>query len=219
MDIVLACSLIVASFLCCLFGMIAPKTSVRIGFWVLWIVLFEASHWIESFPDWFYGFLIAATVPAGVIAGFVTRRRVIPPCVRVNDPYRGYRLVFLSVIFIFSGYILFRLSRGVLGNFLAITIPLLLVVFALLFSLRERPEICGNGIWNLGGLHTWDQYESYVWTTSDDGALVELKQREEFREPFDSRLVRLTVPLESSEAAKQLLEANLTDSVRKEAGA
>ena len=199
--------------------LIAPKTSVRIAFVFLWIVLFEASHWIESFPDWFYGVLIAATVPAGVIASFVTRRRVIPPCVRVNDPYRDYRLVFLLVIFIFSGYVLFRLSRGVLGDFLAITIPLLLVVFALFYALNLRSEICGNGIRQWGEFHTWDQYESYVWTARDDGALVEFKQRERFREPFASRLVRLTVPLESSEAAKQLLEANLTNSVRKRAGA
>jgi hypothetical protein len=197
MDLSPAYLLIAASFLFLLFGMIAPTESVRTALFFLWMALMST---------------------AAVIAHFVTRHRLRHiPCIRVNDPYRGYRLTYI-LIFTFSGYVLLL---NPLGDSRPddLTIPFLIFVFVLIRASFPWYKICGNGIWSWGELHTWDEYESYSWTTSDDGALVELKQRKKFREPFGSRLVRLTVPQENSDAAKQLLEANLVDSAPEEAKA
>jgi hypothetical protein len=73
-------------------------------------------------------------------------------------------------------------------------------------------ELIARPILSWGTLHSWDEYESYFWTTRDDAAVVVPKQRQKFREAFASRLVRLTVPPESVEAVTQLLEANLPNS-------
>jgi hypothetical protein len=218
-DLIPAYLLIIACFLCCLFGMIAQKNSVRTALFFLWMALVWAGPWIVSLPVRFVSLLYVPMIPAAIIAHFVARYRLRhTPRIRVNDPFSGYRLVTFLPIFIFAVYVLlFRL----LGNARPDDLTILLLVFVLALIWISFPcyAICGNGIWYWGELHTWDQYESYSWTTRDDAAVVELKQRERFREPFGSRLVRLTVPLEDIEAARQLLEANLANSASGEAKA
>jgi hypothetical protein len=226
MDLIPAYLLIAAGFLCFLFGMIAQKKSVRIALGLPWIAIlvtrWVAPDWIVSIQDGFFRFLIVMTMPAIVYSNFVTsRRRIIPPCVGVNDPYRSYRLVFFLIIFILISFILsgkLLYSVDILHDLTIIIPAFLFLVFVFLVLLRLRCEICGNGIWYWWTLHTWDEYESYTWTTEDDAAVVELKYRKNFWRST-SDLVRLAVPLANIEAARQLLEANLANSASGESKA
>jgi hypothetical protein len=157
-------------------------------------------------------FVIVAVILTMVIDYFVRRSSIIPPHIRVNEPYhRASALMVFLLIFIFSVFALFS-SSGHISYIRAVAPCFFVLVVLFLLYLFGRSEICGNGIWHWRKLHTWDEFESYSWTTRDDGAAVVLKQRERFREAFASRFVRLIVPRENSEAAKQLLEANLASS-------
>jgi hypothetical protein len=198
--------LIVACFLCALFGMIASTRSVRTASLFLWMALLVSHRWIVSFPERFEGFLFASIIPAAIIAHFVIRRRLTLPCVVVEVPHRTTSAFVASLLIIFFSIVLVD-SRDI-----SLILMVATVVFFLIYASYQRFQICGNGIWSWGTLHSWDEYESYFWTTRDHAAVVILKQRQKFREAFASRLVRLTVPPESVEAVKQLLEANLPNS-------
>ncbi len=139
MDLIPAYLLIVACFLCFLFGMIAREKSVSIALGLPWIAIlvarWVAPDWIVPLQDGFFLFLIVMTMPAIIIA--TSRRRIIPPCVGVNDPYRSYRLaffliIFILIFFILSGKLLY--SVDILHG-LTIMIPaFLFLVFVFLFS-------------------------------------------------------------------------------------
>jgi hypothetical protein len=158
-------------------------------------------------------FLIVALWLTVVIDYFVRRSTIIPPHIRVNEPYhRASALVVFLLIFIFLLFALFSSSGHISDIWGVAGLDVVPVVLFILYLFR-RSAICGNGVWHWWKLHTWDEFESYAWTTRDDGAAVVLKQRERFQKSFASpRFVRLIVPLENSEAAKQLLEANLASS-------
>jgi hypothetical protein len=204
MDLFLACVLIAASFLCVLFGSIARKNSVSILLMLVWIALWETSRRIASLAQ-FEGFFFATMIPALVVRHIVNRRRVMPPCIRVNSFYRGFLIVVVSLLVVFFWVLGFFGRLGTISEMLKVAT----LTFMLVYVLWQRTEICGNGIWEWGAIHAWDEYEYFLWTGTDNGAIAELKVREGFREPFGPRLFRLTIQREGSAAAKQLLQANL----------
>jgi hypothetical protein len=146
------------------------------------------------------------------------RRRVIPPCVRVRAFTRGWWLVMIVLLVLVLVAFWVPLTWTSLRR-LVIPGSLYLVTLAGFFidMVCHPAEICANGVWYNGTLHEWSSFERFAWRGQGDKTVVELEYSKEVQTPFLSQ--RITVPPQNREAAKQLLEANLTNSAPEEAKA
>ena len=79
------------------------------------------------------------------------------------------------------------------------------LIICLILTLLEKIEICGNGVWQWGTLHPWEEYESFSWKWKTKDS-VELRLVSKL---WICSSTRLMVPPEDREAVQQLLEANL----------
>jgi hypothetical protein len=164
---------------------------------------------------YFFGLFFCVVVSAQLIAYPIHRSRIEPSFVRVNDVGLGKAaLVILfagfTVLFIFIGLHPSRSWPGILPFVMAA----LCVAFVVII-LCERPKIYGNGVWDGQRLLTWDEFDSFLWTADDKRAVVRLrfagKKSDTFLGDTFWNSLQFAIPLESREAAKQLLEANLSN--------
>ena len=199
------------------------------GFW-------EWLFWIAFFS------LLCNTPPYGPYGGFVfgiscllvfsfflsglfnrpfRRRRIIPPRVRV----KGFtRCLWLIIVTFLALTLLILLSPERFFKWVthipAIPFSLLLVSIGGFFikMLCEPTEICANGLWYEGGLHEWNNYDSFFWRLKDNKIAVDLVFSKDLRTIFHPSKP-IVVPPENWEAVKKLLEANLINSTPEEARA
>jgi hypothetical protein len=148
------------------------------------------------------------------------RRRVIPPCVSVRArPQRLWLIGLLAlalVVQVVGIMVVDSLEPGRSMSGLrrvAIPVTMYLVSLAGFFigTVCQAAEICTNGVWYNGTLHEWSSFERFAWSEQGDKTVVELVYSKEFQTPF-LLSQRISVPPQNRDAAKQLLEANLTNS-------
>jgi hypothetical protein len=209
--------LIIATFFSMLFSRIATTPRTNRLFSYLAMGLLTAVLVLTVRPGYVEPASALLVLPAAVLSDIVARlflkRTTLPPRVRVKGVSRSSG-AFMIVLLLFIPLLLF-LSVVEASRFADMTPnPILLLLASaiayLVFLLFQKTEICGNGIWLDGTLRPWDAYESYSWT---EAGLIELKpSSRSWLSP--SRSMRLEAPPESLEAAKQLLETNLSNSKR-----
>ena len=74
-------------------------------------------------------------------------------------------------------------------------------------ALLGKTEICGNGVWQHGRLHRWDDFESFSWDRKTDESIeLKLMPRSLI---FTQAPKRLIVLPQDREVVEHLLEANL----------
>jgi hypothetical protein len=204
---------LVCSFLSLQSLKIAWRAARRRRAWV-WAAFALPLGWIALHKDMdiLVGLCFAFLGLAALIAYLIQKRRVKSPFVRVNDFGLGKAALVIS----FAATAGFFLLIGLCANSRAFPGVIAFLIAALccafiIIVLRERSKICGNGIWHHGMPQTWDMFDSFSWTWKDkNSAVVELK-RPGITPLLFCNSLRLTVPPESLEEAKQLLEANLPD--------
>ncbi len=207
--VILAIALLTGLFLSFLFGRIGATPTARAVFSRLAITLTFAVAFLVLFgplkAKLICMHLVAAITLSDFVARPILRQRVIPPCVRVSR--LGERILgivmlvpmpFVFIDFYFEGHFSRWQGPAALSMLISVT------AFLILFSF-QRSEICANGLWYNGMLYEWDACESSSWTPQDGQLIVDLK--------FGKRRnqMHLVVPPENREAARQLLEANLSN--------
>lgn len=140
----------------------------------------------------------------------ILRRRVVPPCVRVENLDQGgwERPIVLFVLlasFVFMVAVTESLHSAGIILFMGFVLGSLIISY--IIHQVGKAEICGNGVWHSGRLHPWDEYESFSWEKKTEDS-VELRLVSKSRY---SCSMRLMAPPENRDAARQLLGANLPD--------
>jgi hypothetical protein len=193
-------------------GRVAGSVIVFLAFTSALVLAFRDIRAAEEIA--MMGLFWAALVLSAFVAPLIVGRRVEPPCVRVKDnswsPTSTAGKTILHSIFI--AYLLFVVFLFVADVYVSADIKIMAISATALMILqsRQRPEICGNGIWHMGEFHPWDEYKFFSWKSKDEKAVVELRAAVKRR--FKTRrALSLVVPPENIESAKRLLEANLTD--------
>jgi hypothetical protein len=158
------------------------------------------------------GFLILSLAVAELIARSILRRRIIPPRVRVQRSNNSnIPLILIGFVVVSSGlYPLIQdfqeiLTRRCFGTIVLYALAMAAFVIILGFTIFEKIEICGNGVWDRGRLSPWYEYASFEWHETADR--VELKLWS--KSSPTARPTLLTVPPESRETVQLLLVSNL----------
>jgi ankyrin repeat protein len=213
--------LLLLTFVLILFAKIAKTRRMRSVFLCLtlavWcVVAYQAYLMPYDFYDafWIFSLPFVFQAIADLIALPILRRRVIPPCVRVRRT-QIYKIV-VSFFCIAFGILFVNVSFSSPRMMLFAGIMTASMIIYLILSLSERVEVCGNGVWQYGGLHglqwlrPWEEYESFSWKGETKDSVVLWLVPKSWRSwifPCD----RLLVAPEDREAVHQLLEANLPD--------
>jgi hypothetical protein len=203
--------LLLILFVLLLFGKVA-KT--RRMFWVfncaaiaILIVAMYLARENDYASSGILGIVGASIVISELIATSILRKRVIPPCVRV-DP-REDRIVMIIGFCLISGFSIFLLvtrrpsSWAILNSAI---VPVYIITLVVL-RLFEKTEICRNGVLQCGRLYPWEDYESFSWKWNRDHR-VELTLVSKSRV---NRVTRLMVLPEDRETVHRILEEHLPD--------
>jgi hypothetical protein len=207
--------LLLISFALVLFGKIAKTRGMNLGFFCLGMAVWSVGAWLLLAEKNDSAILVILSFPptsgaiADLIARPIWRRRVIPPCVRVERlSQSGIAMTIVFLLFI-AFFIYFLVTEESLHSFGMIiffglmTVPVIICLIQVRF---EKIEICGNGVWQDGRLWPWAEYESFSWKrkTADS---VELRLVSKSL----SWTTQLMVPPEDRETVHQLLDAHLPD--------
>lgn len=206
--------LLLISFSLFLFTRIAKTLSLHwvfvcLGMAVWSLVMFLTSKNESAFAATF-GFLYLSGAVSDLIAIPILRRRVIPPCVRVEKPDQGGWEVIVACFGLFAPLVfIVVVTESLHSTWIILFMGFMSGSFIIYYIVYQvgKVEICGNGVWHSGRLHPWEEYESFSWKwrTKDS---VELKLASK---SWLCPSTRLMAPSEDREAVQQLLEASLPD--------
>ncbi len=217
MQVIAAYMLVVACFLGFVFERIRPPSSVANKFLLLVVLISIPAVYMGAClshgtsRDVFFVFLCASMPAAELTARAILRRRAtIPPRLRVRgSDFNVPALVTGMLLLVIAQSVIFVVVIEDRGSHI---IPLILMMNSypayFLVTRLTRSEICGNGIWFRGELFTWDKFDCFTLTMKERKAVVEFGIGG--RKPSETyRPLRLTIPCQNVEVAKQLLEENL----------
>jgi hypothetical protein len=217
MQVIAAYMLVVAYFLSLLFERIKPTSSVANKFLLLAVLvsipaIYMGACVLHGISRGVFFVLLFASMPAAELTARAIRRRrtTIPPRLRVRGAnYNVPALVTGMLLLVIAQSVIFAI---VIEDRWTYVIPLVLVMNSypayFIVSKLARSEIYGNGIWFGGELFTWDKFDCFTWTMKDSKAVVEFGIGGKKPRQMDHPL-RLTVPPENVQVARQLLEENL----------
>lgn len=204
-------ALLLVSLALLVLGMIAETRWMGLSFVTLAMVVcfVTATRFAEDHSAWnaIWGFMIIISAISHLIAIPVWRRRVVPPRICVRDPESKFPVIIgliVMIAFVAFGLVTgsFHRNSDILGSwavFIVVYIPPLL----------GKTEICGNGVWQRGRLHRWENYASFSWDRKTDESIeLRLMSRSPTWERDPKRLIVLP---EDREAVVQVLEANLPE--------
>ncbi len=208
--------LLCASFALILSGKMAKAQWSRgglvvLGALVLAVVLFERGN--EPIPPALIAFPLLSVAISNLIATLMWRKRVKPPCVRVNTPRQDDRadvamgVILLSFLAPLGIYLTVTGSFHSFGRMLFWGLMTFALVISIVLSLFDKIEICGNGLLNGERLHSWEEYESFTWESETKcGSQLLLVSKS-----WLFRTTRLLVSPGDREVVQRILEANLPD--------
>jgi hypothetical protein len=186
-------------FLC-----LAMAVYIVVAFLLTWK---DDYNWDYSFNA-VMGFVFLSMAISDLIAVPISRRRGIPPCVRVKRHQSGiYNIAMALMLIAFVIFLITTESFRSLPSILWSGPMTVTIIIWLILVVSEKIKICANGLCQSGRFQPWDEYESFCW-------------KWETKDSLELRLVskpglwicsttRLIVPPEDREAVNQLLEANL----------
>jgi hypothetical protein len=162
--------LLVISFILLLFRSIAKTLSMREIFLCAAIAMGLVAVSLTPRSDDYahssiLGFLCASIIIFELIAIPISRRRVIPPCVRVRDAGQDRILCIIGALFFVAFVVYLMVTSGMTLRYGII--PAYFIIIAVL-RLFEKTEICSNGLWQNGKLQRWEDYESFSWKWNRD---------------------------------------------------
>ena len=215
---VLIATLLLISFALFFLGPIAKTQRLKLVFLLSGVAVWNVTAFVTKQNDFAFDaimvFPFVSLAASYLIAPTILRRRLMPPRVLVKGGSTSGIAKFLisSVTFFWIAVFCFQVVTGgmhSIGSIVFTGFMTVSMVVCLILILFERTEIGGNGLFRLGGLQSWEEYDSFSWECKKpDDVELRLESTSWLGKPHSTRL---RVPPEDRETVQQILEAHLPD--------